>query len=69
MKLIYTVETKTVQEMIEQSLFLEGPMTKKAEEIQSWCMDTREKATRDALVKLGWTPPKTNPPAAGEEEL
>lgn len=57
MKLHYTLETKTVGEMIEQSLFMEGPMTRKREEVSRWCMDTREKATRDALIGLGWTPP------------
>ena len=57
MKLHYTLETKTIGEMIEQSLFLEGPMTRKKEEISRWCIDTREKSTRDALINLGWTPP------------
>ena len=57
MKLTYTINTETVGDMIVQSLFLEGPMTKKTEEISRWCMDTRERTTREALIKLGWTPP------------
>lgn len=61
MKLTYTLNTDTVGDMIVQSLFLEGPMTKKTEEISRWCMDTRERTTREALIKLGWTPPPEKP--------
>lgn len=37
-------------------------------QVSEWCIDTAERQTREALIKLGWTPPKTNPPAAGEGE-
>ncbi len=26
-------------------------------ELSKWVMDTREQAIKDALIKLGWTPP------------
>lgn len=27
-------------------------------ELSRWIIDTREQSTKDALIKLGWTPPK-----------
>lgn len=52
----YTIKTSSFENgIIEQELYRKTPTCE--ERVMRWVMDTRETGIRDALVKLGWTPP------------
>jgi hypothetical protein len=44
---------------------IELELRKGQEALSKWVVNTREEAVRDALIKLGWTPPPEPPPASG----
>ncbi len=50
------VETKFNQDRIEQILTETTPLDV-THEIARYAVNLREKGIRDALIKLGWTPP------------
>ena len=49
-----TLDTEiTEDQKIIQTLFKD-----QVETLSKWVYDTREQSIRDALIKLGWTPPQ-----------
>lgn len=54
----YAIETKINQDEIIQILRVE--FQSKIDELSRWMINTRDEQVREALIKLGWTPPKEN---------
>ena len=56
----YAIETRIVGSVISQDLFVD--FGSESHLMAHWLVDTREKQFRDALIKMGWTPPLDNEP-------
>ena len=55
-KLKYQIKTSIFNDVIKQELFLISNIYK--EKVSTWVIETQEKGFRDALIELGWTPPR-----------
>lgn len=64
----FQVETKVFGKTIEQSTYLNNDIAQKRDLVTRRLIDTEEKAVRDALVALGWTPPVADLPIYIEGE-
>jgi len=51
----YKLDTSIKNDIITQELFKKEENLK--ERISTWVLNARERSVRDALIKLGWTPP------------
>jgi hypothetical protein len=53
-----TIQTEIEGQYIKQNLIMENNiLDNMRKEVISWIVDTREKSIKNALIKLGWTPP------------
>ena len=52
--MVYELNTKVTKE----GLIIQTLLQDKVETLTRWVCSTREVAIKDALIKLGWTPPK-----------
>jgi type II secretory pathway component PulJ len=52
----YRLKTKVIDGVIKQEL--QCPPKRDTDQLMCWIMDTRERDTINALIDLGWTPPK-----------
>ena len=58
MNLKYTVSPKIIGDSkIEITTSIDEPLAKHTREISKAVLDLQDKAVREALIKLGWTPP------------
>ena len=57
-KPVYTLITSIEDDVITQGL--SAAFSNLIDEITLWVYDTKEQALRDALIILGWKPPKDN---------
>lgn len=53
----YYIETNIDKSVIEQNLLISDECNKQIKYLARWVVDTREIQIREALIKLGWTPP------------
>lgn len=56
--LTYSMITKLVGDSIEQQVLMNDPVRDKSEQISRWVVNTRDAGIREALIRLGWTPPQ-----------
>lgn len=51
------VDTSAFKDKIEIATYFEDTATKHREDISRHILDLQDKAVKDALISLGWTPP------------
>lgn len=58
----YAVKTSFSKDQIEQDLLLHDDLNKTVKKISTEVMNLRDSGVREALIKLGWTPPEADNP-------
>lgn len=53
----YKIEGKLTGEELEQTVLRDDPLTGMAEQVSREVINLKEENIKEALVKLGWTPP------------